>query len=136
MKDVRRAKLAELLEGPPFNGSRSAFCVAAGITKGRLSQLLDTREAFGEAAARNLERSIGLPNLFLDAPNLQLNHPEKLPVQVDPPAKQAGEASATAMEIALLYDLIPASDRVRRTRAYNAATKAILDVLEERPATE
>lgn len=56
--------------------------------------------------------------------------------QADPPAEVAGEASATAMEIALLYDLIPVSDRVRRTRAYNAATAAILAVLEERPATE
>lgn len=56
--------------------------------------------------------------------------------QVDPAPERPGEASATAMEIALLYDLIPASDRVRRTKAYNAATAAILAVLEERPATE
>ena len=51
------------------------------------------------------------------------------------PAPIAGEASATAMEIALLYDLIPVSDRIRRTRAYNAATSAILAVLEEQPPT-
>ena len=55
--------------------------------------------------------------------------------QIDPPATHAGEASATGMEIALLYDLIPVTDRIRRTRAYNAATAAILAVLEEQPAT-
>ena len=35
----------------------------------------------------------------------------ELPKQIDPPAPVAGEASATGMEIALLYDLIPVTDR-------------------------
>jgi hypothetical protein len=36
----------------------------------------------------------------------------------------------TAMELAFLFDLIPVADRIRRTQAYNAASKAILDTLE------
>lgn len=61
---------------------------------------------------------------------------EMRPVQTDPPAASAGEASSTAMELALLYDLIPVADRLRRVKAYNAATKAILDVLEAQPSTD
>lgn len=53
--------------------------------------------------------------------------------QTDSPALDPGSASASGMEIALLYDLIPIADRVRRVKAYNAATKAILAVLEEQP---
>lgn len=55
--------------------------------------------------------------------------------QTDMPAPNPGSASATGMEIALLYDLIPITDRVRRVKAYNAATRAILAVLEEQPPT-
>lgn len=43
--------------------------------------------------------------------------------------------SAGAQEIAALYDLIPVADRVARARAYNAATAAILDVLQGFPAS-
>ena len=50
--------------------------------------------------------------------------------------KLAGEpATSAAMEIALLFDMIPVGDRIRRTQAYNAATKAILDILEGPPST-
>lgn len=45
--------------------------------------------------------------------------------------QQTGEPSPSAMELAYLYDEIPASDRVRRARAFNAASAAILDVLQE-----
>lgn len=45
----------------------------------------------------------------------------------------AGTLSSAALDIATLYDLIPVKDRIRRARAYNAATGAILDVLHELP---
>lgn len=38
-----------------------------GLTKGRISQLLDDNEPFGEAAARRLEQSLRLPDRFFDA---------------------------------------------------------------------
>ena len=38
--------------------------------------------------------------------------------------------TGSATELALLFDMIPSADRVRRALAYNAASKAILDVLE------
>lgn len=50
------------------------------------------------------------------------------------PARE-NEPSPSAMELALLYDEIPATDRIRRARAYNAASAAILDVLQEKPSS-
>ena len=123
MKELRKKRLATLLAGSPYHGDRGAFLRDSGISKGRLTQLLDPNEPFGDVAAKNLAESLGL-----DSGYFEVRGPA--PVQIDPPAKSKAEASATAMEIALLYDLIPVSDRVRRVKAYNAATAAILEVLE------
>lgn len=41
MKELRRERLKALLNGPRFKGDRAAFCNAAEITNGRLTQLLD-----------------------------------------------------------------------------------------------
>lgn len=38
--------------------------------------------------------------------------------------------SASAIEIAVLYDMIPSTDRIRRAKAFNAATDAIISVLQ------
>jgi transcriptional regulator with XRE-family HTH domain len=45
------------------------------------------------------------------------------------------EFSHAAIELAALFDLIPYRDRIRRAMAYNAATKAILDVLQPKQPT-
>lgn len=67
MKETRRTRLNELLDGRRFNGDRAAFCRAANITKGRLTQLLDPREAFGDVAARNLCEALGLSHGWFDS---------------------------------------------------------------------
>lgn len=67
MKDLRRKRLAELLNGPRFNGDRAALYQAAGITKGRLTQLLDAKEPFGDVAANNLCESLNLPKGWFDS---------------------------------------------------------------------
>ena len=54
MKDTRRYWLNALLSGPRFNGDRAKFCRDAGISNGRLSQLLDPKEPFGDVAVKNL----------------------------------------------------------------------------------
>lgn len=38
--------------------------------------------------------------------------------------------SESAIEMAVLYDMIPASDKIKRARAFNAATDAIISVLQ------
>jgi len=138
MKEIRRENLRKLLASSRFNGDRAKFCLDAGITKGRLAQLLDDSQPFGDAAERNLIEKLELDaGYFSRQQHVLKGEPGhyELPKQIDPPAPMAGEASATAMEIALLYDLIPVTDRIRRTKAYNAATSAILAVLEEQPPT-
>ena len=66
MKNMRRKALVTLLNGKPFFGDRAAFCLAAGITKGRLSQLLNPDEPFGDRAAQALEEKLGLATGSLD----------------------------------------------------------------------
>ena len=41
----------------------------------------------------------------------------------------------SATELALLFDMIPAADLLRRVAAYSAASKAIIDVLQQQPPT-
>jgi hypothetical protein len=44
----------------PYLGSKSAFAARAGLSKGRITQLLDPAEAFGERSARNITAALGL----------------------------------------------------------------------------
>lgn len=64
MKELRRERLKALLNGPRFNGDRAAFCTAADITNGRLTQLLDPDQPFGDVAERNLREDLNLPDDF------------------------------------------------------------------------
>lgn len=62
MNDARRRRnLETYFNGPAFNGDRKKFCAATGLTNGRLTQLLDPNEPFGERAAKNLTASLRLP---------------------------------------------------------------------------
>jgi hypothetical protein len=67
MKSLRRKRLNDLLKSPRFNGDRSAFLSSSGISKGRLTQLLNPNEPFGDTAARNLCESLGLPDGWFDS---------------------------------------------------------------------
>lgn len=70
MHSLRRYKLRRLIESR-FNGDRGKFLDHAGITKGRLSQLLDPDEPFGDVAARNLESRLHLEPGFFDTMDAQ-----------------------------------------------------------------
>jgi hypothetical protein len=73
MHALRRYKL-QLLIQQRFNNDRGAFILESGLSKGRVSQLLDPKEAFGDNAAANLEKRLKLdPGYFdtLDARTLQ-----------------------------------------------------------------
>lgn len=65
MDSVRRTRLAELLR-TRYKGDRGELTRATGLSKGRISQLLDPDEPFGEQAARGLERRLQLPERYLD----------------------------------------------------------------------
>lgn len=64
----RRALFVEWFNGPPMNGDREALIRKSGRTKGRISQLFDPDQQFGERAARALAISLGLPAEFFNTP--------------------------------------------------------------------
>lgn len=78
MKEQRRIRLRELLESPRFAGDRAKFCQDAGITNGRLSQLLDPKEAFGDVAAKNLAEALNLDLKFFDRQAVQVDEKTEL----------------------------------------------------------
>lgn len=65
----RRALFVKWFNGPPMNGDREALIRKSGLTKGRISQLFDSEQSFGERAARSLATSIGLPPEFFNTPS-------------------------------------------------------------------
>lgn len=66
MDQYRKDRLKKLIE-LRFNGSRPAFIAAAGITKGRASQLLSPDSPFGERAAQALAEKLGLRSRWFEA---------------------------------------------------------------------
>lgn len=70
MHALRRYKLQQLLEGR-FKNDRGRFVQESGLTKGRLSQLLDPEQPFGDVAARNLEERLHLEPGHFDAMDAQ-----------------------------------------------------------------
>jgi len=68
MKERRKARLAELI-ATRFSGDRGLFIAAVGLSKGRVSQLLDPDEAFGEKAAQRIVEKVGgLPRDYFERP--------------------------------------------------------------------
>lgn len=70
MHSLRRYKLQHLL-ATRFGGSRGAFLSESGLTKGRLTQLLDPNQPFGDVAARNLEDRLQLEPGYFDTMDAQ-----------------------------------------------------------------
>lgn len=66
MHALRRRKL-QLLIAVQFKSARGAFLKKSGLSKGRLSQLLDSGLPFGDNAARNLEARLELAPGYFDA---------------------------------------------------------------------
>lgn len=64
----RRTQFVAWFAGPPMNGDREALIRKSGLTKGRISQLFDSEQPFGERAARTLAQSLGLPSEFFNTP--------------------------------------------------------------------
>lgn len=65
MHALRKQKLAQLI-ADTYGDDRGTFLKASGYSKGRISQLLDPDEPFGEVAARNLEERLNLEPGYFD----------------------------------------------------------------------
>lgn len=63
---TRKRRLQTLIDGKPYLGNQSAFAERAGLTKGRITQLLDPNESFGERSARSLVAALRLPDDYFD----------------------------------------------------------------------
>jgi len=74
MDSTRATRLNQLLTSR-YNGDRAKLILESGLSKGRISQLLDKTQVFGERAARDLERKLGLPNAWLDAQDVANTEP-------------------------------------------------------------
>lgn len=64
---TRRANFSRIIERR-FAGLQAAAAAALGVTPGRITQLLDADEPFGERAARSVEHKLGMPRGALDTP--------------------------------------------------------------------
>jgi phage repressor protein C with HTH and peptisase S24 domain len=63
----RKNRLRELIESEPYSGSQAAFAAAAGLSEGRISQLLKPDESFGERSARNIESELRLSERYFES---------------------------------------------------------------------
>lgn len=66
MKDARRSRLLALFHSPRFRGDRAKLINETGLTKGRVAQLFDEDQPFGETAARRLAERLSLPKNFFE----------------------------------------------------------------------
>lgn len=105
VKEHRRARFQELLDSR-FRGDRKALMRATGLTKGRVSQLLDPNEPFGDNAAQRLVEKLSLPENYFD-----------VPPAVDVPLPLSGDA----LQVALAYEKMTPAEKMRLDRLMAAA---------------
>lgn len=62
----RKTRLQALIDGKPWDGNQAQFATAAGVTKARITQLLDPADSFGERAAKNIADKLELPDRYFE----------------------------------------------------------------------
>lgn len=62
----RKRRLRALIDSPSYQGSQAAFSTAVGLTEGRVSQLLDPNQSFGERSARNIASELRLGDRYFE----------------------------------------------------------------------
>lgn len=62
----RKARLQALITGKPWLGNQAQFAGAAGVTKARITQLLDPSDSFGERAAKNIADKLNLSDRYFE----------------------------------------------------------------------
>lgn len=59
---------------------------------------------------------------------------EEGPMEPDASVNAPSELTPAAIELAVLFDMIPMADKISRAQAFNAASTAIMQVLQSAPA--
>lgn len=62
----RKARLKTLIDGKPWEGNQAQFASKVGVTKARITQLLDPNDSFGERAAKNIADKLELPDRYFE----------------------------------------------------------------------
>lgn len=62
----RKARLQALIDAKPWGGNQAKFAFAAGVTKARITQLLDPSDSFGERAAKNIADRLNLSDRYFE----------------------------------------------------------------------
>lgn len=133
IEEIRRQNLRALIDGPPYMGDNKKFYEAAGITKGRLSQLLNGKEKFGETAAKNIEKKLGLQDNYLSFVKIQASFRNEPPPTIGAlDANKKKPLSDEADRLARLLDLIPEEDLISRHEAYTKASTEVVRVIRAR----
>jgi hypothetical protein len=66
MTSGRRQRFLTYFNDGPLKGNREALIRRTGLTKGRISQLFDEKQPFGERAAMALAEKLGLPAAYFE----------------------------------------------------------------------
>lgn len=118
----RRRRFSAYLTGP-LKGDRALLIRKTGLSKGRISQLLDTDLPFGERAAARLAERLGLPDDYFE---------HEAPTPPPQPAKgYAARQDVTPADLALLEDvkLVLSDDELAKVRDRARKVRALADRL-------
>ena len=63
----RKRRLRALIDSPQFGGSQLALARAVGLSEGRVSQLLDPEDSFGERSAKKIAGELRLELRYFEA---------------------------------------------------------------------
>lgn len=88
----RKNRLQAVIDGKPFMGNQSAFAAKVGLSKGRISQLLDPKESFGERSGMKLAEALGLEIRYFE-------HPAASDVQQETSRPEADLGLGKALEV-------------------------------------
>lgn len=89
----RKTRLQALIDGKPWEGNQAQFALAAGVTKARITQLLDPADSFGERAAKNIADKLNLSDRYFEDGFASVSTPTApppapLPRDLPPPSVQ------------------------------------------------
>jgi hypothetical protein len=136
----RKARLLSLIQGPRFNDNRKKFVEEAKLSKGRISQLLDPDESFGERSAGVLALNLRLPKRYFEEGFV--SEDEKSGDYPKGSAKPSPEAALLAEILDWIEDpavrkevLHEATQAVRVRMLRAGATPAQVDALPRLPPT-
>lgn len=113
--------------------NKSKLALASGLTPAAIGNIeAGTRQA--KASLHQIAKALSVSYEWLANGEGPMELPKHYELAGDT-GSYSLDVTPPARELAKLYDLIPETDLVKRARAYNAASQAILDVLQERQSS-